>query len=72
MIVEPAYLELAGTHARMTRFIEVKKINKVFQPAIDTAVRRVIDSGNFIRGEEVKAFEKNYAAFIGSNHCVGV
>jgi len=72
MIVEPAYLELAGTHARMTRFIEVKKINKVFQPAIDTAVRRVIDSGNFIRGEEVKGFEKNYAAFIGSNHCVGV
>jgi dTDP-4-amino-4,6-dideoxygalactose transaminase len=56
----------------MTRFIEVKKINKLFQPALDIAVKRVIDSGSFIRGEELYAFEKNYASFTGAKHCVGV
>ena len=36
------------------------------------AIKRVIDSGSFIRGEEVHAFETNYASFIGTTHCVGV
>ncbi len=39
---------------------------------IDKAVLRVLDSGNYILGEEVKAFEKEFAKFIGSEYAIGV
>jgi dTDP-4-amino-4,6-dideoxygalactose transaminase len=39
---------------------------------IDSAVRRVLDRGWYILGEEVKAFEAEFAAYIGVEHGVGV
>ena len=39
---------------------------------IDEAIQRVINSSRFILGEEVEAFEQEFAAFCGANHCVGV
>jgi dTDP-4-amino-4,6-dideoxygalactose transaminase len=39
---------------------------------IDEAVSRVIESGRFIMGPEVTAFEEAFAAFIGSPSAVGV
>jgi dTDP-4-amino-4,6-dideoxygalactose transaminase len=36
------------------------------------AVDRVLDSGRFILGPEVKALEREFAAFCGSGHAVGV
>lgn len=42
------------------------------QPEIDGAVRRVIASGGFILGPEVDAFEREFSAYAGSLHCVGV
>ena len=32
----------------------------------------VLENGNYILGNEVTAFEKEFAAYIGVNHCVGV
>lgn len=40
--------------------------------AIDAAIRRVLDSGWFILGQEVKAFEEEFAAYIGCGFAVGV
>ncbi len=40
--------------------------------AIDAAVRRVLESGRYVLGEEVAAFEREYAASVGVRHCVGV
>ena len=40
--------------------------------AIDAAVRRVFDSGSYILGKEVGAFEAEYAAYQGMGHCVSV
>jgi dTDP-4-amino-4,6-dideoxygalactose transaminase len=40
--------------------------------AIDAAVKRVLDSGHYVLGEEVSAFEAEFAAFIGARHAVGV
>jgi dTDP-4-amino-4,6-dideoxygalactose transaminase len=40
--------------------------------AIDTAVRRVIDSAAFIGGTCVREFEQAYAADYGVKHCVSV
>jgi dTDP-4-amino-4,6-dideoxygalactose transaminase len=38
--------------------------------AIDAAVARVLSSGWFILGEEVRRFEEEFAAFLGVNHVV--
>jgi dTDP-4-amino-4,6-dideoxygalactose transaminase len=37
---------------------------------IDSAISRVISNTSFIGGEEVKAFEKEYASYFGVNHCI--
>jgi len=39
---------------------------------IDTAVRRVIESSQFILGPEVDAFEKEMAAYCGTAYAIGV
>jgi len=39
---------------------------------IDSAVMSVFDRSNFILGEEVVAFEKEFAAYLGANYAVGV
>ena len=39
---------------------------------IHEAVRRVVDSGWYLRGEATAAFESVYAQYIGTKHCVGV
>ena len=40
--------------------------------AIDQAIARVIDSGWFVLGPEVAAFEAEFAAAMGAGHAVGV
>lgn len=37
---------------------------------IDNAINRVISNTAFIGGEEVKAFEREYASFFGVKHCI--
>lgn len=39
---------------------------------IDEAIERVINKTAFILGEEVEAFEEEYARYCGAKHCVGV
>ena len=41
-------------------------------PAIAARQRAVLDSGRYILGPEVEAFEAEFAAFIGRRHCIGV
>jgi dTDP-4-amino-4,6-dideoxygalactose transaminase len=40
--------------------------------AIDAAVHRVLDSGWYILGREVEAFEREFAAWLGAAHAIGV
>src|SRR5437868_14193804 len=39
---------------------------------IDSAIKRVLDRGWFILGEEVKSFEREFASYIGVHHAIGV
>src|SRR5690348_15923042 len=39
---------------------------------IDDALRRVIESGSFVLGEELEAFEDEFARFCGARYSVGV
>src|SRR6185295_861756 len=42
------------------------------QPDIEAAIARVLASGWFILGAETAAFEREFAAFLGARHAVGV
>jgi dTDP-4-amino-4,6-dideoxygalactose transaminase len=42
------------------------------KPRIDAAVGRVLESGRYVLGPEVAAFETEFAAFCGAGHAVGV
>jgi dTDP-3-amino-3,4,6-trideoxy-alpha-D-glucose transaminase len=39
---------------------------------LNEAIARVLDSGRFILGPEVEAFEREFAAYCGARHAVGV
>jgi len=56
----------------MIKFLDIKKISESFEPDLSEAVRRVIRSGWYLMGEEVSAFDREYAAYIGARHCIGV
>jgi dTDP-3-amino-3,4,6-trideoxy-alpha-D-glucose transaminase len=42
------------------------------RPEIDARMREVVDGGRFILGPEVEAFEREFAAYVGARHVVGV
>ena len=42
------------------------------KPEIDAAIRRVVESGSFVMGAEVEAFEADFARLCGAQHAVGV
>ncbi len=42
------------------------------RPAIDEAITRVLDHGQFILGPNVKAFEQEWASYLGAGHAIGV
>lgn len=56
----------------MIKFLDLKAINDSFEPGLSNAVKRVIDSGWYLLGNELKAFENEYSNYIGTKHCVGV
>ncbi|MGD2087514.1 MAG: DegT/DnrJ/EryC1/StrS family aminotransferase [Candidatus Aminicenantes bacterium] len=56
----------------MIRFDNFKVQYAALKEEIDEAVHRVLESGWFIMGKELEAFEKELAAFIGCKYCVGV
>lgn len=56
----------------MIKFLDLQKITQQHADEVHAAVRRVVDSGWYLQGEENARFEKNYAAYIGSPHAVGV
>ena len=53
-------------------FLDLKLLNAKYRSEIQIAVKRVINSGWYILGEELKRFEKEYAEYIGAKHCIGV
>jgi dTDP-4-amino-4,6-dideoxygalactose transaminase len=43
-----------------------------YRAQIDAAIQRVLESGYYILGTEVKAFESEFAAYATAKHCVAV
>lgn len=53
-------------------FLDLKAPYVELRIELDEAYRRVMESGWYILGEEVEAFEHEFAAYCGVKHCVGV
>lgn len=53
-------------------FLDLKATYLELQTEIDSAVKRALESGWYIFGEEVTAFEREYAAYCQAKHCVGL
>jgi dTDP-4-amino-4,6-dideoxygalactose transaminase len=57
---------------QMIEFLNLKRVNAPYDAAMREAIGRVLDSGWYVLGEEVAAFEREFAAYCGTRHCVGV
>ena len=53
-------------------FLPLQQINAAHRAALVEAATRVIDSGWYVLGAEVEAFEREFAAFCGADQAVGV
>lgn len=53
-------------------FLELKAAYLELKEELDAAAHRVLESGWYILGEEVEAFEREFAAYCGVKHCIGV
>ncbi len=53
-------------------FLDLKSINLEHRVALEDAFKRVLDSGTYILGSEVAAFERSFAEFCGTEHAIGV
>lgn len=53
-------------------FLELKPAYDELRTDVDAAYRRVMDSGWYIFGREIEAFEQEYAASIGARHAIAV
>jgi len=56
----------------MVPFLDLGRINSQFRDELLSAITGVVDSGWYIQGENVKAFEQAFAEFCGVRHCIGV
>lgn len=52
--------------------IDLKAQTLSIQPEIDSALARVLSSGQFILGAEVEAFEREFAEYCGVEHAIGM
>lgn len=56
----------------MVKFLDLQQINAGYRQELHAALDAVLDSGWFITGAALEHFEKEFAAFCGTKHCIGV
>jgi len=55
----------------MIKFLDLQKINRPYQQALEQKTKSFFDKGWYVLGEEVKLFEKDFAAYCGTKFCIG-
>ena len=55
----------------MIKYLDLKAINAQYDQEIHEAIRQVVESGWYLKGEATKCFEQNYAEYIGTKYCIG-
>lgn len=56
----------------MIKFLDLKKINKLYRKEIIKVCTRVIDRGYYIQSNECKEFEKEFSDYCGTKYSIGV
>lgn len=56
----------------MIDYLDLKRINRSFEPQLSETVTRIVRSGWYLLGEENREFEKEFAAYCGTTGCVAV
>ena len=56
----------------MIKFLDLKQINLQYEEELQEVFNRVLDSGWYILGKEVEAFENEFAEYCNVKHCIGV
>ncbi len=56
----------------MIPFLDVKAAYTELAIPIEEAIRRVLTSGRYVLGAEVENFEREFATWVGADHCVGM
>ena len=56
----------------MIPFLNLKAVNATLREELQVACSRVIDSGWYVQGQDLAAFEQEFAAWCGSRHAIGV
>lgn len=55
----------------MIPFLPLKDITAKYADDIHEAINRVVDNGWYLQGQENVSFERHYAEYIGTKHCIG-
>lgn len=53
-------------------FLDLRESYLELKDELDAAVARVADSGRYILGPEVEAFERDFSVYCSAEHCIGV
>ncbi|MHB8073122.1 DegT/DnrJ/EryC1/StrS family aminotransferase [Desulfosporosinus fructosivorans] len=53
-------------------FASFRPMHDALRHELDNAYNTVMDSSNFIQGQQCRLFEDEFAAYCGANHCIGV
>lgn len=56
----------------MIEYENLAKLNAPFMDQYSASFEQTLKSGWFILGKNVEAFEREFASYVGANHCVGV
>ena len=56
----------------MIPFLDLQKYNQRFENEFHKKFKSFLASGYYILGNEVKAFEEEYADYCGTKYCIGV
>lgn len=56
----------------MIEFLDLQAINARHKAEFEAATARVVNSGRYILGPELEAFEHAFADYCGVRHCIGV
>ena len=56
----------------MIEYESLARSNSAYMADLEDAAKRVIRSGWYVLGQEVSAFEDEFAKYIGAKHCIGV
>ena len=56
----------------MIKFLDLHKVNLPYQAAFQEKMQQLLDKGWFVLGDEVQAFEQQFARYTQSKYCIGV